>query len=574
MELDLTNALKIHTNYNFKKYRGQELIQEINTHNLITDLMFNSMIKDISIYFQTFRNLLLGNGTTEPTATDTTLTSLLWQKYWEPIDSQIDNDATSISLTQTYEIPADTKYVGEITECGLGYAYGSEYIKTHALLRDTEGNPISINKTDLDRLLITVQLVFKFTVPEGVFLVNLRYSPLYYCLETNFVTVKPLSSYKAHDSDKALVIQHAYLSQDYQEVLDNGVRGYCHGDYGCLYSAGCNNGALATEEPPQATIPAERTKNFKGRIGDTYIVGEYVAYVKAIIFLGLFVIPLPNEKYFPEYTMSDINVGIGDGITTEFINPLNYFKKDTDKIYKNGILLTRDVDYTITHNNNRQGLVELFASTDARISGGLQDTTGRYSPLFRPQPFTLGYPYSNNYVWKMPPVIYAFDTENPLFLDMQQPVDVNYFRIGKGHRNNAKYSLYYKENEESEYVLLTSFIKTSDLFEQYFNKVVAQYFKVTIEAASGTNNVDSYALQGTVSSAGSNGTYSSTYCFPKDYSSLSNPNNFCVLGYRDEGKIIFTTPPAQDDIITMEVTMDLPMKNKNNVIDYDFTLTF
>lgn len=574
MELDLTNALKIHTNYNFKKYRGQELIQEINTHNLITDLMFNSMMVNTSTSIQSFRHLLLGNGTTEPTATDTTLTSLLWQKYWEPTNSQIDNDATSISLTQTYEIPADTKYIGEITECGLGYGHAVQYLKTHALLRDAEGNPISINKTDLDRLLITIQLVFKFTVPEGVFLVNLRYSPLYYCLDPRFVNVSSLTSFKEKNSDKASSIQHAYLSQDYQEVLDNGARGYSHNyEWGYLYSAGCNNGALATEVSPQATIPAERTKNFKGRIGDTYIMGEYVAYVKAIIFLGLFVIPLPNKKYFPEYTMSDINVGIGDGITTEFINPLNYFKKDTDKIYKNGILLTRDVDYTITHNNNRQGLVELFASTDAHISGGLQDPSSSHSPLFRPHPFALFYTLASGTSYKMPPVIYAFDTENPLFLDMQQPVDVNYFRIGKSHKNNAKYSLYYKENEESDYVLLTSFIKTSDLFEQYFNKVVAQYFKVTIEATSGTNNENSYGTPEYTTSIDNRGGYSKN-CLNKNYSSLSNPDNFCVLGYRDEGKIIFTTPPAQNDIITMEVTMDLPMKNKNNVIDYDFTLTF
>ena len=573
MELNLTEAIKVTTNYNFKKYHGEQLIQEENTHNIITDNLFTSnAIRSASSYLNQmdFKTLYLGSGTTEPTSTDTALTSLLWNKGWSNISMDAIATENTITSIQTFEVPASADYVGTIAECGLGNS--DRLLMTHALLRDAEGNPITIEKTDLDRLVINVTLVFSFTLPEGVYLINLENSELYLNLQKT-VNARTLSSWRSEEGNRCLSgLQTAYLSQDYQEMIDNGMLGYCSsyrdGTYEC--TAGCSNGLMAAETDAIATIPAARTKNFKGRIGDSIIVGDYVAYFKAVVFLGLFIIPLPNSTYFPEYTMQNIDLGVGDGITTEFKNPLNYFKKDTDKIYKNGVLLTRNIDYTIDHANNAKGLVELFASTDAIISGGLTNYA-KNTPLFRPQPCAMLTTGSYDRWWGRGSKD-AFDTEHPLFLDMQKEVPVNYLRIGKTAYAQAKYSLYYKPTEEEDFILLCTFNKTDSLFEQTFETVTARYFKLTIEPNSGTGNVSS----GNINYTGANSTYSvgSSYTFNASLSSISVPENFCSLGYKGSDKIVFAQAPAEGDVLTMEVTMDLPMKNKNNVIDYDFTLTF
>ena len=574
MELNLTEAIKVTTNYNFKKYRGEQLIQEENTHNIITDNLFTAMNTDSSGWRSAlnFNTLYLGSGTTEPTSADTALTSLLWNKGWSNISNDAIATENTITSIQTFEIPASADYVGTIAECGLGNSMSTFTLMTHALLRDAEGNPITIEKTDLDRLVINVTLVFSFTLPEGVYLINLENSALYYNLK--FTTnARTLSSWVQRNTNICYDgFQTAYLSQDYQEMLDNGMLGYRDSsrDNSWECTAGCSNGLMAAETDAIATIPAERTKNFKGRIGDSIVVGDYVAYFKAVVFLGLFIIPLPNNTYFPEYTMQNIDLGVGDGTTTEFKNPLNYFKKDTDKIYKNGVLLTRNVDYTIDHANNAKGLVELFASADAIISGGLT-TYAKNTPLFRPQPCCMLRTGSYDGWWGRASKD-AFDTEHPLFLDMKKEVPVNYLRIGKTAYAQAKYSLYYKPTDEEDFVLLCTFNKTDSLFEQTFETVTARYFKLTIEPNSGTGNVSS----GNINYTGANSTYSvgSSYTFKASLSSISVPENFCSLGCKGSAKIVFAQAPAEGDVLTMEVTMDLPMKNKNNVIDYDFTLTF
>lgn len=53
----------------------------------------------------------------------------------------------------TFVIPPSDSYSANITELGLA---GGGHLYTHAMIMDSEGNPISINKTNIDELTVSV----------------------------------------------------------------------------------------------------------------------------------------------------------------------------------------------------------------------------------------------------------------------------------------------------------------------------------------------------------------------------------------------------------------------------------
>ena len=64
------------------------------------------------------------------------------------------------------------EYVGEtITEVGISYYSSSNYLHTHALIKDSEGNPLSINKTELDVVVIYATVFITFETANT----NLKY---------------------------------------------------------------------------------------------------------------------------------------------------------------------------------------------------------------------------------------------------------------------------------------------------------------------------------------------------------------------------------------------------------------
>lgn len=556
MNIDLKDMLNISTNYNFKKYRNDILIQEENTHNIVTNGLLKTAYTFNDYWGAGMSSLVLGSGTTEPAVTDKALNARLWNSF-SASSRTFSNDDTSITMIQSYVIPAESTYVGNITECGLCSSGDYSNLKTRALIRDAEGNPIAIEKTDIDKLIVTVSVTFIFTTPEGVYLIPLDKSPMYYGLKAVAapLPIQPVRTLAA------------YLSQDYQEVMQNGVNAYAHADsankQGVNYTAGCSNGILIPDKS-SSTIPTVGQKKFTGRLSVNKLK-SYETYVKAIIFMGVFIIPLPNENYFPTYEMTDISIGVGDGITTQFNNPLNYFKKDTEKIYKNGVQLIKDVDYTIDYRHNNDGMPELFASADAIITGGTRIKNDPYPPIFRPAAFPQRTSYSVAIdSWTHCYRIDSFNTNNPLFFDCKKEEDINYLRIGTKHNNNL-YTLYYS-TDGINYIEAISFTKTSSLNEVTFETITARYWKLTI--GDGSSNISSGA---TVTNY--NNENNKSDAIKESYSSLTHPELYCSLGYKGDPYITFTEAPAQDDVITMDVSMDLPFKNANNVIDYDFTIS-
>lgn len=75
--------------------------------------------------------------------------------------AQLSERRYKITLQTTF---IETEANGDLTEIGLGTGSGNNNLVTHALFTDSENNPITITKTNVDRLTITATLFAEYSI--------------------------------------------------------------------------------------------------------------------------------------------------------------------------------------------------------------------------------------------------------------------------------------------------------------------------------------------------------------------------------------------------------------------------
>ena len=272
-------------------------------------------------------------------------------------------------------------------------------------------------------------------------------------------------------------------------------------------------------------------------------------YIRGITFGKLGTIKLPNEAIFPRYKVSNITVGIGDGETTKFKCPLNYFIQESETIRVGAEEKIRNTDYTIDNEANQDELIELSAGNEAIISGGSYAGTS-YVPLFR-KPFGTLVDDSNMSGDFGPTIMNA---SNPLYLDFKEPAKLNTLRVPSNSRGT--FTLSGRNTEEEDWTLIGQFTPNNENNHYNFDLCYYRYIKLT----STTETPRMYEYEG--------GGYTSMY------NTIEKCKKDCYfIGYVGDG-IEFTTPPPEGAVITMDAYTDLPFVSPNNVLDISATLTF
>lgn len=525
--------------------KTNELKQSGKFHNIATVGLLQSITNEW--FMGIFSDLLIGSGTNTPAYTDTALGNLLWSiTDVESVKPTLEwlSDYTA-RAQKTFTVPATSSYVGTVTEVGLRCNSRTNYgtydgpLATHALLTDSEGQIVAFNKTDTDILKITVIVEATLSSSDANFTIFKRPGILRYLL--NCV---------ASDSQVSTHYKVGYMSlcRFYYEVenLETtiGSSSISPMSIDQIVSGGAVSGSSnasssyitwATSRLPATTQTTER-------------------YYKAIALPGIGYWKLPNENILPAYSLSAMNIGIGDGSTVSFANPIGYFKKDTDRIYKNGVLLTRDVDYTIDNFGNKDCLPELAdklnivkAVSDVVVSGG-----STYCPLFTPSSTSK---VANTF--DRTTTTPAFNASNPAYIEYEEEVEINclkstglyavnstggYSPIPAGTKFFVDYST---DGETYTEVASIATPDTSGAFSLDFATTKAKYWRVR------TNNSTN------------------------SYVALPTAGNYVTLN-RKNPNIVFSEAPADGDVLTMEVDMDIIMKNSNFVVDLaarvDFTI--
>lgn len=518
--------MNIDANIKFKNnYRLQhidtitgEILHDLEFHNVVLDQIIDAVVN--SGWHYSF-GIAIGNGSGIPSASDTQLFHEIkkfsknegvtggWSKK---------NDNTllfSVSVT----IPANASEVYDISEVGI-WLYDNILV-THALILDSEGNPIIIKKKDTDKIILNCELYVTFE-SEGI---------------ENFSIDDFAWSYGT------LVLQYIFGAATSLEAQRVSTAYYYY------YSSQYISCPSTYQLPSAGWVKDKDAKTLTVNFGPSRMPEfSMPTYIKGITFGKLGTIKLPNEAIFPRYKVSNITVGVGDGETKKFKCPLNYFIQGSETIRVGAEEKIRNTDYTIDNEANQDELIELSAGNEAIISGGYAGI--RYVPLFRKPLMKL--PGTSRINGDFGPCV--MDASNPLYLDFKEPAKLNTLRVPSS--SEGTFTLFGRNTEEEDWALIGQFTPNNENNHYNFDLCYYRYIKLT----STTRAPEMRENEG--------GGYTDIYNTIE-----SCKKNCYFIGYVGDG-IEFTTPPPEGAAITMDAYTDLPFVNPNNVLDVSATLTF
>lgn len=150
----------IHNRFDFivTDAKTGEVKRKVTSYNMILNQCYTRLVRG----YQFLSDIRVGTGTGTLDASRTTLFTDLTGK--SAVFDSI-NYAAKTPWSRWYIQFAPEEIVGSIiTEVGLAYSSGASCMVTHSLLKDDEGNTISITKTDSEVLTIYATIYVNLTV--------------------------------------------------------------------------------------------------------------------------------------------------------------------------------------------------------------------------------------------------------------------------------------------------------------------------------------------------------------------------------------------------------------------------
>lgn len=527
--------MKVHNKYELTLLGPDGKVkQKAYAYNVVLDEFWNGLLNrynssypDDTLCF--CGQIGIGTGSGTPAATDTGLFTSLTTAAASVVSSDRQFPTSTFVYNATFA--ASATYVGTITEVGLRYLFESSsyYYYSHALLQDAEGDPITIVKTDVDTLIVTATVYVTITSTDFV-LCPAAHNRLLSFFVTSTDTLRRRISLAITPWLPDAIMN---LGLDYRNYIVTQYKWY-----------GNMNMTPTTIDTTAKTLAYATVRMPVGSLLDGHRAWAFWIWDIGYVLL-------PNTSLFPVYTTANTLVGTGDGVTREFNCPIPLFIENTDVVKIAGITKTRGVDYTIDHANNNSKDFSVAASSRAKIISNVL-TFGTYGTV----PFSVGF---NEWPNSSSVNNFGISDTVPLVLDMGTPVPCNTLYISKicGLGGTATATIYLERSDDNEnwFSVLTiasgSYSSTTGAMppggpEFTFAEVTARYWRLRAEFTS------AWKMMGI-----------------REYGA----NDAWWLGHVGQ-KIIFTTPPAVDEIITIAADVDTPWKTSDYVIDYSFTLSF
>lgn len=340
----------------------EEVKREVKAFNTITELFKSTMAGGSSPYTY----ISFGRGTGVPSMADTKLFNAI-ATITASTDSSDLSQWPTLKTVRTIRLPAGS-YNGEnITEVGLG----ASSIYSHAMIVDSEGEPISIQKTSIDIIDIYVTVYIELIDKEEngkKVLTWLRY----------------VNAYSQSDNTSSAVsgwllglgsVNNYFRLYTGAPVIKNG---YFYG--GSAFDVNASASALANVRKITARF-AENSAN--GPIG-FLTVGDMVG------------ISLGGNSIWGGKEYLNKHVGLSNGVTKEFSVPQNRYSKGSLVVKQNGIVVPKE-DYV----EKSWGLTTGTSSLTTVPTQAL--VTDRNNPIYRS--FVLAHPTNDG-------IIVSYDTTN------------------------------------------------------------------------------------------------------------------------------------------------------------------
>ena len=501
--------------------------------NVITDRYFSMMLTSYPdrepFYYITF-----GSGTGTPAATDTALFKTIGSI--EPDITETVYEYPTSHITRQIKLDADSYNDKTITEVGFigrvdnNYTF-SNYLITHAMLQDSEGNPIAIQKTNTDIVYINATFYCTYTPggfgdngvyprPENNTLVQWVFGLTW----TDASSVSPDTLFRLRCFPHRLP-----YSDDLQRRYTTSKLYYT------WYSSSTPAGVPDIEN---------KTLTLKDMsFLDTDAADQTIGTL-GIDGLGAFVFPDPSV--LPGYSVSNTTVGTGDGTTTDFSLGAPYVKRGTVKIYVDDVEKTEGTDYTVDYESNCTNCLANYPSaalslykTPEQVKFGNFESQTPYEKTGYYDPLSTEYPYKT---YKFYPTSVKVTQATPIWLDFLTAKACNRLVITKitlPSGDEDKMVIEYSDDNEN----WTAVTYARDAQIYSWDEVSARYWRVYLSGTSWT-----YSLFGSGQI---------------DTSVRTSASFF--LG-RTVPALKFVTAPAEGSVITASFQLDVPYKTANNLI--------
>lgn len=495
--------------------------------------------------------LHVGSGSNEPSVTDTAMTTPLWTGLGRSKSETEIVSKTGYKVQHTYIIPATSAYVGVMRELGLE----SSGLLTHALIKDAEGNPYEIQKTDLDEVTVIYELSVSTSQTEQGEASALRLAPYGGYISNAMCYLIGDSGWLGYKITLIAgcfrgrtVIKNDHLIVNRQNTVGEDV-------IQCIGNAPQSiNGNFNTSSFLFSSIKKRLVRD------QASIQGHYINYItesgKA---QGPGTLVFPNSRIIAPQSSGKKNVGVGDGSTQDFVPPIPFWIEDTEKIFIDDVQLTRGVDYTCDYFNNLRNLVELFPSAHMFVIDGSTASAN-------------GMTLDN---------MHGYAADNPYAV--YRPVFTAYRHNKKWTNNSAgQTSIYLSQGHPVTFEMPIDelgFDWSVDCL--YF---AAQYTGrlFTIECSNDLENWEIIA-ENISSNAGATPNMSAftkvsfekrTRRYWRVSLNSSSTTVFSLIIRRDGAPIHFTNPPADGAVITMGADLDRPYMDGDHILDVQYNVQY
>lgn len=533
--------------YTIYKYVNDKKVILAHFHNLITNKLKQNLTSNLGVKID---SVWFGDGNKEPSATDTQLGHAKWSFYDSNISSLKEPTLTedgTWNIECTAKIDATTTYTGTVSELGIYCTYGNaRFLATHALIKDAEGNPMTITKTDAEVLYVDIHIQYRLGENGGF-----KWTPWYYYLLVNGFNSPYNRTLPAFNA------LHVAMLRAYPDMMSNGNRAGNEVRLTESFSTStgiltCSGGRFGTEN-----VTTQEYINAIGIIPSFWDEPTY-DYNRPNLQIGYWT--FPNQDIFPNQTLKNIRVGTGDGTTKDFDPPLYLWVKDSEKIYIDGVLKVRDVDYTCDNNNNRGNLSALHPSNFSILKTEMVRQPNLEEQGMGFHPLKGGYnKIDEAHSGPTRRVYLKWDKDHPLEWEINEDPQIglaaDYFQMNSIH-NTAGYHIYWKNA-----VFILSYSADGKTWEE------AGRWTCTEDTLDATHK---FEFSETISAKHWKLETDLTGCSDD----LKNGRFYTEeISYLQKNwkPISFKTAPAAGAIITMEADIDRPMKNSNFLLDVNPT---
>lgn len=474
--------------------------------NIILDAMYARLVATTHDFFYTIH---FGTGSGTPTPERTSLFTYLGAKPAVTVES-VRAYPTSRWVRKITLNPEE--FVGAtLTEVGVGYGTGSTTLLTHAMIKDAEGNPLSITKTSLDVIEIYATIFSTFNSSQRI-------------MFTEPVSKNGLVTYLTSATATGLQEPMVNVGISKDESSKWGPHMPCQ-----YLSAATRTNSVAN-----------RNIKFTKRFGIT----EANTDIHEVALRNLVRVILSPDCGFSAFNVANKIVGTGDGVNTVFSLPDGNIVDGSLILYKNGVEIpSNQYTFTNTYGENDQiSLKDLIISSTGDKDNEYATEVPKDTQLF----------YDN-----LEPNSYVrWDNYNKITFHHAYPRKIKGFMI---------YSAV-PETSSSYQLSLTNLRGSTDGVNWSENLIPSStlvgpgYGNLPISLIVLFPPAEYPFIQFAVATSGS---------FKKD-----SRFTFVRLIAGPPENIVFNSPVEQDAVITASYALDYAPKNSDYVFDVEVTVQF